>query len=140
MKNLIEWCESKNLNIIELDRQHRLIADTINKLYHFLLLPDNSESHQEIREYLALLIDQTETHFDTEEAYMKRYHYSDLRNHCREHLMLKAELKEYSRLVIQDKQKLDKKVLQALKNWLVSHIMCSDRDFAKEYHQRNEKM
>jgi len=135
MKNLVEWCESKNLHIVELDGQHKVIADTINKLYHFLLLPEDGETNLEIREFMALLIEETESHFLCEERYMEECNYPDLKEHRREHLMLKAELKEYSREVIKGKVKLNKKVLQALKNWLVSHIMCSDKDFAKHYHQ-----
>jgi len=136
MKNLITWCESKNLQIIELDQQHRIIADVINKLFHFLQLPDDAESNQEIKEYMAKLIQATENHFQCEEDYMKQCNYPDFKNHRREHLMLKAELKEYSREVIKGRLKLNKKVLQALKNWLVSHIMCSDMDFAKHFHKK----
>jgi len=136
MKNLIEWCENKNLHIIELDKQHQNIANIINKLYHFLQLPQGADNDLEIREFMAELIKQIELHFQLEEQYMEASGYQELKYHRQEHMLLKAELKDYSRKVINGKLKLNKKVLNALRNCLISHIMCSDMDFAKHYHQQ----
>lgn len=142
------------LNIPEIDRQHRQIADIINQLIRALQPPhhntspytphdtyhndsantcDHGLTPQDIRHHLDDLIKATEEHFLYEERLMKKIRYPGHTEHKREHLLLMAELKSFIRDILADNAQLDLKSIDSLKRWFVLHIHCSDMAFARSF-------
>lgn len=145
----LQFNGSSLLNIPEIDRQHKQIADIINQLIkalqpHHNTPPNTSdnfsaEKHgsdsdkQDIRHHLEDLIKSTEEHFLYEERLMSKIGYPGHVEHKREHLLLLAELKSFIRDILDGSDQLDLKSINSLKNWFLIHIQSSDIEFARAF-------
>lgn len=137
MAAFITWSDDRRLGIEALDKQHKLLADCINRLMGECRQaetdsPENTVNHGQA---LARLIDElyttTKSHFNHEEALMREENYPSYATHAREHLMLLAELKATVANGLKvDCASLNRDILNSLKSWLIAHVSHSDRDFA----------
>jgi hemerythrin-like metal-binding protein len=82
---------------------------------------------------LHRLYHHTRAHFIYEEKLMHVSGFRDLVQHQREHTMLLAELKSFTGALASGRTPADAALLGALRHWLVSHIITSDREFANHY-------
>jgi hemerythrin len=122
----LEWIDSYNIGIKEIDNQHRGLFDLISKL-------SNTKHYKHGEKYffatLNTLMQYAELHFTTEERYMADARYPKLIEHQKEHADF---LQKVSALV----QELEKKelnihqsILGFLRDWYTTHILGSDKDY-----------
>jgi len=129
---LIEWKDNLNLGIPEMDRQHRAMATHLNHLFTMVReRPDSLQNEEEIEQELHTLYHNARAHFQCEERLMREYGYPDLGEHEREHAMLLAELKTLIGRLERGEEMLDTTTMEALRSWLVTHILFADRAFAR---------
>jgi len=120
------WLEFKDeylCGIRQLDQQHRLLANLLNRVN---LAIDTDEPAEIIVELFDRLLDETGRHFATEDELLKRYQFPNHENHHAEHCQLLFELKGLTTNF--DNQGGASVVLQRLKTWLIDHLLHGDRE------------
>ena len=161
MSEFIEWTDNLVLGLPEIDDQHLGMTTVLNQLAEAVQLKIGGEYNmgspplavrtpmgevdreQEsaigtthyIHQLLDELVRHTCEHFKYEEELMEKLQYSGLSGHKREHTMLVAELASYVKDITRGAEPLEKKTLCALKEWLIVHILESDKAFANHAHK-----
>ena len=138
MENFFQWRQEWVLDLKEVDEQHRMLVDAVNRLSPlYLKLINNPESDNATREQLIgqlnLLYAGLEQHFRDEEKLMLEVAYPDYRSHVHAHVMLLAELKSYCKRITHRDEELDMGALYSLKTWFVTHML-DDKEFAAHFH------
>lgn len=120
------------------DDEHKRLFEIIreaNDLIHAELLHDK---YDEIMRILGELKDYTEVHFQDEEAYMERIHYSELESQRRAHAAFIERLVDITMAELDDIDNSQQEYLNGLIDfllaWLSNHILKMDKkigDFAK---------
>ncbi|GAB4296183.1 MAG: hypothetical protein Kow0096_13440 [Thiohalomonadaceae bacterium] len=131
MADLIEWQSHLDLGIAALDYQHRELADMLNLLAGTL----HADTTLDPAALLQRIHREARNHFLYEEKLMLASGFPAHIEHQREHTMLLGELKSLSNAVIHGTTSLDADLLHSLRDWLIAHIVTSDREFAAHYTQ-----
>jgi hemerythrin len=76
------------------------------------------------------LTDYTKKHFSTEEIVLRRYKYAEFDQHKQEHDKFIDRLEELKTDFASEKVTVSLEVLNFLKNWLLNHILISDKKYA----------
>ena len=79
---LIAWSDKYNVQIKEIDNQHKVLVGMINDLHDAMKQAKSKEISLEIINKMA---EYTKFHFSTEEKYMRRFAYPDYPGHKHEH-------------------------------------------------------
>ncbi|RLA26657.1 MAG: hemerythrin-like metal-binding protein, partial [Gammaproteobacteria bacterium] len=79
---LFEWNDSFLIGIEELDHEHRVLIDDINKLHEELI---GNEKKSELTKCLGEIYVHMQAHFALEEHVMKKHEYEFFDEHKREH-------------------------------------------------------
>jgi len=92
----IVWSNTFETSIDEIDRQHRLLVDTINQTSHLLR---DEYIQEDLRTIVNNLIRYTQFHFETKEKLMLDTHYShqspqDYEKHIEEHFEFSTKILE----------------------------------------------
>jgi len=125
------WRDDYLVSIHKIDRQHKALFRTANKLYRQLLGHDNPE---QINAIFSDLIRQTRVHFQTEEELMQIHHYPDYQNHKQLHDLLIQQIEDMQNSrqelgTLDFKQPWIEKleIDDYLSGWLVNHIIDEDK-------------
>ncbi|NOX76019.1 MAG: bacteriohemerythrin [Gammaproteobacteria bacterium] len=124
---LFQWDNSYSVNIQEIDRQHLVLIDLINDLYHEV--KNNSDMHL-LGRILQGLIDYTVSHFGYEEGLMERHDYEHLVTHRAKHKKLVGEVLDFQRRVNANDDSVVDELLVFLNDWLAKHIKGTDTKYA----------
>ncbi len=125
---LMEWSDKLSTGVPSIDQQHKKLVGMANTLYDAMKAGHGKEV---LNETLAGLINYTVTHFNYEEKLFAQTGYPKAAPHVKEHEDLKKQV-----LAIQEKMKAgvsfaqSMEVMEFLKNWLINHIMGSDKAYA----------
>jgi len=144
MKKFFEWQNEWSLGIEIIDRQHRQLAEMLNKIVE-LSFNNGGQSGSEQRsnqlhDQLNIFYEKVREHFNDEEDLMLKANYPGHTEHAHDHLMLRVELKHYIRHIEEELDHIDIGTLNSLKTWFVSHIISSDKEFADflQVHSQDE--
>ncbi len=133
---LFKWDESLDVGIAEINRQHKILIDLINKV-------DNSvktgESRESITKTVTNLIDYTHEHFAWEEELFTSNGYPDSAAHKVKHKKLLGELDEHKQQLINDDHPNYAALMTFLTQWLKQHIRHSDQDYAADLRKKGVK-
>jgi hemerythrin-like metal-binding protein len=129
----ILWNDSFLTGVDRIDEQHKVLVNTLNEANARLAANVTRELQEQItRDLLSYAI----SHFETEESLMREYDYvglsaADAERHRQEHrgfsqqvVALREGLRD-GRLVTREE------LLSFLNNWLVNHILHTDRRFGE---------
>jgi hemerythrin len=138
VENFFQWRQDWHLGIKEIDAQHRLLVEGINKLASLYMKAvgisrDKSVLRAKLVGQLNLLHSDLEQHFHDEEKLMLASGYPRYRSHAHAHVMFLAEFKNYCHRITTRDEELDMKTLYSLKTWIITHII-DDREFASHFH------
>ena len=131
--SLITWQDSFSVGIHSIDDQHKKLVGMINNLY--------SEFYKGItddflKELIVELEKYTVYHFSYEEKFMKLYNYKDSKEHQEEHKKFVEEIKNYKETVSQKNKTAVIDFATFLKNWLLKHIMGTDKRYSKLFQEK----
>jgi len=129
----MEWNDSYNLGIKEIDEQHQNLFALVNKMYNYVV---QGAEQNATRKILEELIDYTLLHFATEEAEFKRQQYPKFEEHKQEHDDLVRIVWEFQGRVREKSITISFEVLEMLSDWLKNHTTHSDLEYAKFIHSR----
>ncbi len=122
---LIQWNETFNLGVAELDADHRKLADFINRA-HALLVEDRDLA--ELRPLMNELLTHLDQHFAREEKIIARVQTDDLQKlHHESHEAARRQFTQLRDQVWDDAESIDpKEVVTYLHQWLLDHVINQD--------------
>ncbi len=123
---IIDWSESLRVGVNTVDEQHVKLVTLVNQLYDAMVA---GKGKVVVGQVLTELIDYTVYHFKTEEEFFKKYGYPNAADHIREHNDLTRTAKELKVAYDSNKATVTFDTMKFLKDWLVNHIMKSDKAF-----------
>jgi hemerythrin len=132
----LEWKDTYNIGVKEIDNQHRGLFDLISKLF-------NSRLYEPDGKYFVLtlnkFVEYAHVHFSTEERYMREAHYPKLAEHQDEHEHFITQISQLAQDVENKEPDIENKTLDFLKEWYVSHILGADRDLEMSFQAKGFK-
>lgn len=132
----IDWNESYSVGIAEFDSQHKKLVDIINELHDAMKVGKGSTV---VGTILKEMVKYTITHFSYEEKILDLHKYPKLAGQKAEHAYyvekINAFVKEYESGIAM--MSID--VSQFLKDWLMKHIMGTDRDYSEYLNSKGVK-
>ncbi|MCK4710348.1 MAG: hemerythrin family protein [Gammaproteobacteria bacterium] len=122
----ILWNAAMDTGIEPVDNDHKKLLSLINQLqtatqYHI--------DDQIIGKIMDELLSYTQYHFEREELLMRTNNYPDYENHKRQHEKMIKMVRENIDRYHSDPLNTADETLSFLKNWLINHIMGSDREY-----------
>lgn len=130
-----EWTNDLVLGVAKMDDEHQTLVEKIN---HLILQLDGHHSISEVNSSFGALAQFVIYHFRNEEQYMESIHYPQLASHKKIHERLLTQVTEYKKDLDDNKIQKDK-LVGFLKNWLISHIMGVDRQYANETPEKRRR-
>ncbi|WP_319763757.1 bacteriohemerythrin [Maridesulfovibrio sp.] len=119
----IEWNESLNLGIKELDKQHKELIGLVND---FLDAYGKGESAGAVDKILKQLKEYAVYHFNAEEKYMEEIEYPHLAEHRQLHAALKNSVKSMQSARFHLEEVSAEEIKALLSKWLIEHILRVD--------------
>lgn len=131
--SLVVWSDDFNLGMPEIDAQHKVLIDLINQVWVAVVKKPNREESIRILEELEKY---TVTHFTAEEIFMIEMGYQNFPEHKDGHEQFVARIAQEKAAIVAGKPvTLD--ILRFLKDWLINHILVSDKAYAEEFKKRS---
>ncbi len=122
----LHWSPNMSVGIDFMDADHKQLIELLTELYD---LVDPSQVRVATVAKLDELIDFTEQHFRLEERLMEESNYDDLEKHHQVHQALLKEIGEFRQKLTSGEIEPGPEMMDFLKDWLVRHILESDKHF-----------
>ncbi|QYZ65959.1 MAG: hemerythrin [Gammaproteobacteria bacterium (ex Lamellibrachia satsuma)] len=126
MGAFVEWSDSLSVGIEEIDEQHKILVDLINRMHQAIHERHGSDA---VKGILAELADYTRIHFAVEESLMRILNYPGYEEHKEIHEELLGHVVELIQKVESGKTAIGFELLHFLKTWLTKHIMEEDMQY-----------
>ena len=127
MSNFVEWDDSLSVGIEEIDEQHKVLVDLVNKMHEAIHQRHGSDVVIGILKDLA---EYTRIHFAVEESLMRILNYPDYDDHKQIHEELLHTVQDLQEKVASGKKSIGFELMHFLKTWLVKHIMEEDMQYS----------
>jgi hemerythrin len=127
MNVLIRWKEKYNVNIKEIDQQHKKLIDMINVLHDAIIRKEDKDIMAQI---ISDMRDYAFIHFKTEEKYFSRTGYKDAESHKAEHKFFLEHVEIFYEEFQNYDSSLAVEVMIFLKDWFINHIVQLDKTYA----------
>ena len=123
---MVEWEDKFSVGISEIDDEHRGLIGILNKA---VIANGHDDNTVETLELLGDIIEYSRKHFSTEEAYMLKFKFPEYQLHKKEHLdFTDMTIRNYHDFISGDYQ-IANEILEYLKQWLVNHILVTDKKY-----------
>ncbi|MFO1219981.1 MAG: bacteriohemerythrin [Burkholderiaceae bacterium] len=132
--SVVAWSRNYALGLDEIDDQHKMLFDLINRLWGHLV--DNSDAAT-VKSTLEDLERYTLSHFTAEETFMRVTGYANFDAHKAQHAAFVQRVMREKAAVLAGKP-ISFEVLTFLKDWLVDHILVADKAYADATRKREE--
>ncbi|MCU7842356.1 MAG: bacteriohemerythrin [Candidatus Thiodiazotropha sp. (ex Monitilora ramsayi)] len=127
MSNFVEWSDTLSVGIEEIDEQHKLLVDLVNKMHEAIHQRHGSDV---VNSILADLADYTRIHFAVEESLMRILNYPGYEEHKEIHEELLHSVVDLQEKVATGKKSIGFELMHFLKTWLTKHIMEEDMQYS----------
>ncbi|MDH3972854.1 MAG: bacteriohemerythrin [Deltaproteobacteria bacterium] len=132
----MQWNEAMEVNVGEIDEQHKKLISIIKSLYDTF---QSDKAVEEEKEILVELIKYTDYHFSKERELMLKYSYPERDEHLELHKEFTGKLKDFCQKHQVEKSAVSRDVLNFLIKWIINHIMNRDMKFGAFLNQRGVK-
>jgi hemerythrin len=136
ISKFVEWTDELSVGIQEIDEQHKILVNLLNRLYESIILRTDDEEAGKILQELSQY---TVIHFSVEESLMRILGYDDYEDHKKHHEELTKQVLELSEKVKSGKLSTSMELLNFLKNWLTKHILIEDKRYSPFFLERGIK-
>ena len=128
-KVFFAWSDAMSVGIAEIDDQHKMLVDILNRLFHAVV---QRESHEITIEILDTLVDYTKTHFGLEEKLLQDAGYdpAEFVAHQREHHAFIEKISSAANKHLVEGKSVSFEIINFLKHWLQDHILVTDKKYA----------
>jgi hemerythrin-like metal-binding protein len=122
----ITWTDELSVGVELFDNDHKELISLANRLHDSITV----RAQQGIMSSLLNdLLKYTIFHFGHEEGFMLQYGYPGYKKHKMEHEGLVKKVEDYIEQVSEGKTSISLSLMGFLKEWLVNHIMGSDKEY-----------
>ncbi len=128
MERLITWNNQYSVGIEHLDDEHKQLVELLNSLHYAM---SQGQANSVLGKILDELIHYTATHFKSEEVLFAQHEYPDSEKHIAEHQELVSEVLTFKKEFDKGTTMLSIKIIGFLKNWLIKHILASDKEYSE---------
>lgn len=126
-ESFLEWSEKLVLGIPSIDAQHKQLVEMMNELYAGF---EAGKGREVVGPILDRLINYTATHFKHEEDFFDQTGYAETKHHKKEHEnLVKRVLEVQAQFKANKESILTQDLMAFLRNWLVDHILGSDKRY-----------
>lgn len=129
---LFEWSSEYEIEIPQIDDQHKELVRLINILYESI---SEGRSGETVHQTLNALLQYVEIHFETEENAMRDRNYPGFEEHLLKHEELRSKVLDLRKEELQGREIATFELLNFLVDWLKTHIAQTDRAFGNYLHQ-----
>ncbi len=132
MKKLINWSDAYSIGHDEVDKQHQVLVELINKLYDSFL---SAKAYDMVSEILDEMIDYTQYHFGYEHEIFEKYSYPEYEEHKTVHESFVMKTIEFKQKIAAGEKTVTYDIMIFLRDWLIEHIQGEDTkyvDYFKE--------
>ncbi len=126
---LIQWTEAMSVNVPDMDNDHRVLVDLINRLASAEKIGNRRVAESVLDELLNYSID----HFDREEQFLQKsgYPFQDLVAHKLQHASFTETVQDIRWQYLHGfSPRINQEVLFFLRDWLSKHILVEDMKYA----------
>lgn len=134
-KNLVVWQHKYSLDMEEIDDQHKMLFDIMNRLWSAIVRRAESKELGNILEDLERY---TVLHFTEEETFMRSINYDAFDEHINYHRHFVKYIQTEKEAALAGKM-VSLELLHFLRDWLVNHILVEDRKYADQFHLNKQK-
>ena len=129
----INWTERLKLEIRGIDDDHFILVSLVAELEEALHAGRGRET---LRQALANLVCYMKMHFRREERILKVHRYPLYEAHKAQHDSFARQILEFTGDYETEKRDITADVVTYLRQWIVSHVMSSDRKYAAYLQER----
>ena len=122
----IEWNKTYSVGVDLFDSQHQELVNAINELHQAMR---DGKGNSVLESIINKLITYAGTHFQDEEKLFAEYSYPDSDKHIEEHKKFLEEVLSFQEDFKKEKLFLSVEILDFLKDWLIKHILASDKEY-----------
>ncbi|MGE5604767.1 MAG: bacteriohemerythrin [Bacteroidota bacterium] len=124
----VQWIDEKySVKIQKIDEQHQMLIKIINEVFE---AKTNDLGKMAIAGVLKRMTDYAQIHFKDEEVLMAEHVYPELEEHRSAHQYFITKVADFNRGFNLDQDTLTEEMLNFLKNWLLKHIMETDKRYS----------
>lgn len=124
---MIQWGPAFEVGYVAIDTQHRKLIDIVNRVMECMKKPNPGA---DLTSSFKALIDYTKTHFAMEERLMSEHRYPDTPVHKIQHVNLVGDIEKLQADLASGKQLVGSRTVLFLQNWIISHVLQTDRKLA----------
>lgn len=124
----VEWSGELSVGIEEIDEQHKVLVELVNRMNQAIQERHGSDV---VKEILKELIDYTRIHFAVEESLMRILDYPGYEQHKIVHEELFKHVMQLQEKVKSGKTAIGFELMHFLKNWLTKHILEEDMEYSE---------
>lgn len=128
---LVTWQDGYALDLDEIDDQHRMLFDIMNRLWSAII---RRAETVELGGILEDLERYTVLHFTEEETFMRSISYMDFDEHIEQHRRFVDYIIQEKRSALAGRQ-VSLELIHFLRDWLVNHILVEDKRYADQFRQ-----
>ncbi len=130
---LVSWKPDYSVEVDQIDVQHQKLVKMINDLYAAM---KEGKGKEVIGKILDGLLNYTKVHFRDEEKLMAQAGYGDIPAHHKIHEEFVQKVDEFNKDFESGKVLLSIEILSFLRDWLINHIMGTDRNYISAMHDK----
>lgn len=119
---IVEWGPPLEVGVDEIDRDHRVLVDLLNRMHDACAAEDEEEAFGVLEELSAY----TEWHFAREESLMAIHGYEFSERHRDEHEELTRKVHDYINRALAGALR-PRELAAFMTDWLMQHIVGADR-------------
>lgn len=126
---MFQFTDDCLIGIDQIDDEHRILFDLLNKADTLLANNFSSDRYQELKEIIEELDYYAEQHFTHEEAYMLQIRDPELIRQRTQHAYFREKIRDYEFVNIdedEEQQRVLTELVNFLARWLYRHILGSD--------------
>ena len=127
MSAFITWTDELSVGIEEIDEQHKVLVNLVNRMHDAI---DEHHGSDAVLDILSDLADYTKIHFAVEESLMRILGYPAYEEHKEIHDDLLKHVVELQEKVASGKTAISFELMHFLKSWLAKHIMEEDMQYS----------
>lgn len=124
----LTWNENYSVNVKELDDQHKIWMGLINNLHAAIRV---GKGEQALNIIIDEVIRYTVFHFEYEESLLVKHDYPEESNHKKIHDDFARRVKDLKKTLDSGGAVQSNTVLEQMKDWLINHIMKSDKQYSE---------
>lgn len=123
-RDWIVFDDNHLVGVAKIDEQHQYLVRLVNQLNYEIVQCNESLNVQKLFEELVKF---AVFHFETEHKLMMEFGFVEINQHDKEHGLLISQIRALSKQIDQGSELL---MLQTIKDWLLVHILHSDKPLA----------